>query len=63
MFRASEQQNVTPKDLPEEPSAHVSGEISRFHSRGDTVAIKDDPLAEAMRFLLDAQWASRRCHL
>jgi hypothetical protein len=35
----------------------VSGEISPFQSRGDTVAVEDDPLAEAIRFLLDAPWS------
>ena len=43
------------KDLPEEPSATAAVEISPFHPRGDTVTVKDDPLADVMRFLLDAQ--------
>jgi len=29
--------------------------MSPFHPRGDTVAVEDDPLAEAMRFLLHGE--------
>jgi len=36
-------------------SATAAVEISPFQPRGDTVTVKDDPLAEVMRFLLDAQ--------
>src|SRR5580658_2925696 len=50
-FRTVERYGRTcPKSPP-----HAAGEISPFHPRGDTVAVEDDPLAEAMRFLLDAQ--------
>ena len=39
-----------PKNAP-----RAAVEISPFHLPGDTVTVEHDPLAEAMRFLLDAQ--------
>jgi len=51
---ASARKNVT--EGPDRRALRArADEISPFYLRGDTVAVEDDPLAEAMRFLLDAQ--------
>jgi len=42
------------RTCPKSPP-RVAGEISLFHLPGDTVAVEHDPLAEALRVLLDAQ--------
>jgi hypothetical protein len=42
------------RTCPKSPP-RTAGEIWPFQPRGDTVAVEDDPLAEAMRFLLDAR--------